>query len=84
MKKFFVVTNAFNCVVISDEKGYSLPLNEQNGIDCSSLETVQSTDFSFLNDYKSVKKLAYEINEPNSVMIFDSNTQEECCKVIEF
>ena len=73
MKRYFVKTNAFNCVVFADESGKGYMFYEGLYDEPLTLEVAKNDDYSGIEDIDTVEELAANFNREENVVNFDPN-----------
>ena len=82
MKMFFVETNGFNMVAVSDGSDKMFVMIENNDIDFSCLDVVKNTDFSGLDGCKNVNDMLSSIDWGEIWLVKDVENVAE--SIIEF
>ena len=73
MKRYFVKTNAFNCVVFADESSKGYVFYEGLYDEPLTLEVAKNDDYSGIEDLDTVEELAANFNREENVIDFDPN-----------
>lgn len=73
MKRYFVKTNAYNCVVFADGSGRGYMFYEGLYDEPLTLEVAKGTDYSGIEDIDTVEELAVNFNREENVVDFDPN-----------
>lgn len=84
MKKYYVETNAYNCVMIADDFGKAYVCHEEMFDEALTLEVAKSADYSNFDGCENAEECAFAIGTSSAmenVIDFDENNYEV---VVEF
>ena len=73
MKRYFVKTNAFNCVIFADGSGKGYMFYEGLYDEPLTLEVAKGTDYSGIEDIDTVEELSTYFNRNENIIDFNLN-----------